>query len=353
VGDSINKKSKGIREKIVNFFYVPDRYSGWLVPGILKGLYILLTREIDVIYSSSPPPTALWIGYYLKKITGKSFVVDFRDPWTMQYPKEMFGERKIKISLKLEAKIVKKADKIIVNTEQSKEKFCEKYGSEIEKKIITITNGYDPADFITVSDKKFKTEGKFLISHTGEFFENGQRVPDTFLKAVSELIHKGKISEDSIEIAFVGGGEYVEMQKYKTMIKDLKLTNIVKTYPHLPHSESIACLEDSDALLLLQNGKFFNNQIPAKTFEYLHASKPILVITFPGAISNMLKNIDWCKIVSPEKNEDLQVAIYEIYKNYRESTSKHNIDLGKVEKFSRISLTEKLAETFNHVAEYE
>ena len=77
----LERISKWIR---VNLF-IPDPRMFWLPFAASKGEKIIKEKNIDLIFTSSPPHTVQLIGKRLSKITGKPWVADFRDPWTKAF----------------------------------------------------------------------------------------------------------------------------------------------------------------------------------------------------------------------------------------------------------------------------
>ena len=81
-----NKKSRGetytpLKAKILSWLFFPDNKIGWIPFALSKGLKICKNEKIDLIFSTSPPPSLHLIGYFLKKLTGKVWLADFRDEW--------------------------------------------------------------------------------------------------------------------------------------------------------------------------------------------------------------------------------------------------------------------------------
>jgi hypothetical protein len=90
-----------------------DDYDGWIPNGLIKGVQIIKEKKIDLIYAHGQPPCSFFIGFLLKKITGKPLVIDYDDSWTTSfYEKNRFGLKKI-IRRGIEARLLKTADNVI------------------------------------------------------------------------------------------------------------------------------------------------------------------------------------------------------------------------------------------------
>ncbi|KPL02135.1 MAG: hypothetical protein AMJ73_09210, partial [candidate division Zixibacteria bacterium SM1_73] len=107
------KESTAQRSKLSSWLFFPDSKIGWVPFALLSGLNLIRKERIDLIFTTSPPPSLHLVGYLLKLLTGKPWVVDFRDPWT-GYKFEIFPTR-LHLFLKnqLVRLIIKNADRII------------------------------------------------------------------------------------------------------------------------------------------------------------------------------------------------------------------------------------------------
>lgn len=331
---------------------IPNKKIGWLPCAFFKGINVLRREKISVIYSTSPTVTAHLIAYLLKKATKLPWVADFRDPWIGNPAcSEDVGFRK-RIEIFLERKVVTNADRIIANTELFRADFMRRYPDVDESKFITITNGYDPEDFEKVETvKESRKNGKFVLTHTGEFYDK-IRNPENFLKAVGAMVNEGQIEKKNLVINFIGSGEYTGMERYKALLGKHSLQDIVNDVPHLPHKESIKSLLSSNVLLLFNftNGSL---QVPAKTYEYINAGKPILTISEEGATTRLLREEHIGAIVSPNDVHAIKGAILKLYMDFKNGKKLDGAAEQLKQKFNRKLLTQRLAGVFDGLCNVE
>ena len=77
--------------------------------------------------------------------------------------------------------------------------------------------------------------------------------------------------------------------EHQDMVRRLEATGVVRSLGLQPHQATIAAVQASDVLLILQRGgTSAASHIPAKVFEYLYAAKPILAIAGPGVLAELL-----------------------------------------------------------------
>jgi len=133
---------------------------------------------IDAIVTTSPPISSHLIGREAKDILGCPWIADLRDLWTQN-----LGERTSNLlQIGLEKRTLRQADGLVTVSDPWATRLERRYP---EKKIWTITNGFDPDDFD--SPPPPLTE-EFSISYTGELYA-GQRDPTLLLEVLSDLIH--------------------------------------------------------------------------------------------------------------------------------------------------------------------
>ncbi len=337
----------GLVARVKDILTFPDAYSGWVLPGFMLGFWALLRHRPRAIYSTSPPASAHLLGGLLARVSGLPWIVDFRDPWTLQFPGEELKSRRGKRSRRLEGKVLRGASRIICNTEPLARELRATYPQIDPDRFVVITNGYDPADF-EADPGQAPAQGPFRFVHTGEFFPvNDMRVPDPFLEALRDLVDEGKVDPAAVRVRLIGSGEYAEMDQFRALMASPTLREIVELVDFMPHDEIPAELAASHALLLFQNAEEFRMQVPAKTFEYIRAARPILVVAAPGATADLVASVAGGRTVTPEDDAGIRTAILELLAGRGEPFHRQDEEL---ERFTRPYLTKRLAEVLDRVS---
>ncbi|GAI89965.1 unnamed protein product, partial [marine sediment metagenome] len=141
IGSKAKSRIYGIREKtfgdkvftypvkiLVDKVLVPDGTILWAPHALLHGRKIIRNNGIDIIFSTAPPFSSHIIAYLLHKISGKPFVVDYRDDWIRHRPyRKLNGDVRFRLAKRLEYMLVKDASKVITSTHESIELFKGKY----------------------------------------------------------------------------------------------------------------------------------------------------------------------------------------------------------------------------------
>lgn len=265
-------------------FFCPDEYVGWIPFAVIKGKKIIKSKGINVIMTSGPPSSVHIIGLFLKKITGKKWITDFRDLWNQYYLNYNPYNVGIKSKLDkfLEHIVLSNSDKIIVVSDVMKMQLQERFPDVKSEKFSVITNGFDPEDFKDV--EPFRYEKKFTILHYGTLFK--WRKPDNFLRALKNLISKNKDFGEDVSIVFMG----IFHNDTLECVKKFDLGPYIKIIDYKPYYESLQYLKGADILLLITGELSFNrNMLTMKVFDYIGANKPILTITENGALKKLIE----------------------------------------------------------------
>jgi hypothetical protein len=326
-----------------SFFYAmswtPDDKIGWLVPGVINALRKIKTEKIDVIYTSGPPWTCHVIGLILKKLTGKKWVVDFRDPWPTLDKLPIISTpftRRLENYLLIHT--LRKADLILAPVPEMHEQMIKKYGDLISSKFKLITNGFDDDDFRghSKTDRMPNAPVKFL--YTGSLFSG--RDPAILLTVISEFFKSGVLQPNEISIEFRGGLPE-DMPGVDNFIANHGLSSVVQFNPAISRDKYIDLLFDADVLLVMQ-GADAPAARPAKIYDYLATGNLIMALTPGGATRNFLSNFDNVIFAEPDNKEMIKDCILKAIAKVRSGEGNIKPDTDMLNEYTSRSLTEKL-----------
>jgi Glycosyltransferase Family 4 len=258
----------------------PDSAKGW-TPFALAAVQEIRRQNLDIaaIVTTSPPISSHLIGREAKNILGCPWIADLRDLWTQN-----LGERRSNfLQIGLEKRTLREADALVTVSDPWASRLEQRYP---EKKIWSITNGFDPDDFD--SPPPTLTE-EFSITYTGELYA-GQRDPTLLFEVLSDLIKDGTMPASELRVRFYGRIE----AWLPALIEKFGLNDVVALNGPTPRLEAVAHQRESQILLLLpwSNPKETGHH-SAKLFEYLAAARPILAIGGArGVITETLEAAD-------------------------------------------------------------
>jgi len=347
------------RAKCLSWFFFPDNKIGWFPWALVKGYYLCKKENIDLIFSTSPSPTAHLIAYCLKFLTKKRWVVDFRDPWVgyqyEHYP--TFLHRSLK--RKVETLILTSADGIVTVNENIEKRIKEK--NPWTEHLVTITNGFDTDDFVFAS-KGDPSGCPYKIIYMGTF--NPDCNPEPFFKAWSNLLIKKELPNDKIRLIHLGLSIGLDIDG---LLRKYDLTEAIERKGYLPHREALRILIQADLLLLLVwEAEGTELTIPGKIYEYIYAQKPILALVPPeGAAASLIKQFNAGQIIAPNDIIGIEKVLKSYYAEFESCrgliyqappwrgriNATPTISAKDLELFNRKHLTFNLAEFFNKIVE--
>jgi len=331
--------------KTGKYIFVPDQNIFWslnVIDSINK--YIDLS-DIDILYTTSGPYSAHFIGYYLKLHYQKPWIADFRDEWTKS-PLFNLDEHNLiyKINYQLEDSIVKYADNVLTTTHKAAENYIQRFNLS-EHKVKTITNGYDEEDFKNIKIITDRND-KFTIFHNGIIYAN--RFPFSFIYAIKNLVEKKLIPREKLSIIFA----YTDNdEKYKELIKNMGIDDIISFIGYLQHKDSLNLCNSSDLLLLIIGKEDkWKSVYTGKIFEYIRLCKPIISISPQNSIAESLINeLNRGKNFDYDDQKGIEEYILNMFRLW-EDNKLTKLNLSKeILKFERKNLTKDLCELFNNL----
>ncbi len=337
-------KSAALRavQQLGDSLLVPDVQILW-APAALKAGRELLTRpDIKLIFAVAPPFSVLIVAYWLKRLTGKKLVLDFKDMWVGRNQHEHRTRLCSLFSKQIEKRIVNAADRVILNTDGSYRHFVARYPRHKEK-FLLIPNGFEPQleDLVKQSSPELNEQPKsFKIVHTGTV--DTDRNPQTFIYAVRKLCDEQPEFAAQVKISFSGKVHHT----YIALVEELGLNNIFDFLGYVNYNQNIQLLCSASLLLLLTTHDA-PDAIPGKLYEYLAIKKTILAITEDGAARDLLRSLKAGKAFYPTDKAGIKQALWDSYRAFcKGELTAPEIAL---KKYNRQHQTGQLAQAFNQL----
>lgn len=311
--------------------------QGWYPYAVKKGLEIVANDNIDLIFSTYSPSTCHLIASRIHEKTGVPWVAEFRDLWSFNP-----NVRKIQpfhfLEKQLEKRVMSGCSQLITVSEP----LAERLESLHHKKVTTIFNGFDEADFID----EVPLTHKFTITYTGGIY--GKRDPTALFESLDLLKKDRNISLDNFEARFYGSG----CPLLNKLIARYNLSDLVKIYPAVPYQESVRKQKESTVLLFVgwddpaETGNF-----STKVFEYFGAKRPILSLSQEWELVSELVTKSGCGIVAnkPEKIKDILLQWIKEFREYGDIISYHASNAEIRKNYARREQTRKLADLFDNI----
>lgn len=321
---------------------IPDEHLPWAFTAVVVGYWLIMTKRIDVIYSTAWPYSDHIIGLVLKKLTGKPLFVDFRDPWlsNIMYKRRPTSLRG-RIDRKIETLIINNASKVISVNDESTEEFRNRYPLIPKDRFVTIYNGYDEEDLQVVYQPNIcaTNNGRGLqLIHVGAFYRD--RTPKPLFHAL-KLLKLKDITNHDIKVTFVG-----DMGDHKKLSHNIGIENYVELLGHLPLKVALSYFMTADILVVFLP-ESEPKTTPGKIFEYLASGKYVLGIVPDGPCASFLRKAGGTSVVHPSDVKDLAELLETLLKMKKTGNLKVERDYEFVKQFSRKNLTSQLCRIFN------
>ena len=318
-------KQLSFKGKYFSFMERPDRWGlTWIPSSLILGTRLLKKYKPDVIWSSSPIPSAHHIAGKLAKKANIPWVADYRDPFHYMHGSD--GPELDKVQSEIDRYTLLKADKIIFATKQVKAMYIDKYSNIISGKSYVIENGFDESNFKKLSENTseaspFKPE-KFSLYYSGVLYANG-RDPVPVFDTIGQLYSEGRITAENFELVFQGAGSGTE---FVETLDELGISQLVKFLEPVSFIQALSNMMACNALLLIQDERF-NTQIPGKLYEYLRTQKPLLVKSPADSATSKLAE-QYEGVIRFYEPDEAKAAIEKLIKlnscNLNRELDKHN-----------------------------
>jgi glycosyltransferase involved in cell wall biosynthesis len=284
--------------------HYPDAEKRWKPFAIEAGSELLQNKDITAILSSSSPVTSHLIAKELKEKHKITWVAELRDLWTQNHNYPYSPLRKF-FEQSLERETLLRADALVTLSSPDAEKLRALHE---EKRIYTITNGFDPDK---MSDEKVNLTSKFTITYTGQIYT--KQDPSKFLVALKSLISDEIMDPIDVEVRFYGPRN-VSLTK---IIQELELSSVVKQCGIVPIEISLLKQRDSQLLILFKwEDQRYRGVYSGKIFEYLAAKRPILATGgTDDVITKLLSETN--AGIDAKSVEEIKNALRESYTEYK------------------------------------
>jgi glycosyltransferase involved in cell wall biosynthesis len=341
--DKIRKKkvnlAAAIRYRLLrsSWFDIPDEACSWIGPAYQAAFEVIKKYDIRVMFSTSAPYSSHLVAYKLKKKLRLAWAADFRDEW-IENPYIVYPTRiQMCLNKQWEKRVVESADVVIGVSEPISDLFRKVLGGQTDK-VKTITNGFDPEDFVSDGLDRERVEEStnraFCLGYAGSFY--GPYVPNCFFKAIEQMVDSGELTSKDILLKFWGSID-------KAVFSNLMERNIIEYLGFVSHQKSIENLRNSDALLFYLPTERGHRAYLGKLFEYLAARRPILALVSDGISLDLIQEAQAGIIVLPEDVEGIKEGMRILFRRWRER-EEFNPNQEIIQRYDRRRLTGDLAQ---------
>lgn len=277
----------------------PDTKLGWLLPAIRLGQELITQHRPALLFSSSPPETAHLIAQPLHRSSGLPWVADLRDGWLFEPPNPALRQASWRRwwEGRMERDVVGRAAAVVAATDPITADLRRRYP---QAAAITITNGYDEAEFAGL-ERQRRPDGRFLLVYTGSLAASRAGTnPDAFFQALAR--HRQEQPATPLRVRIVGNISAAEQAAAQA------LGDLVEFLPAVSRRQAHQHQLDADALLLI-TAPGQRSVATLKLFEYIRAGAPILALADDNAAAAIVQADNLGLTVPPDDPAAIAAAI--------------------------------------------
>jgi glycosyltransferase involved in cell wall biosynthesis len=332
----------------LRYIWYIDFFSVWYFDSRKELLRIAKTEQVDAVFTTAPPFSVHFFGAYLKQHLDLPWVADMRDPLNAYGRTRSLVEKiQLQFGNYYERRFSSLADKITVVSPPMRDNAIKRLGAAYTDKFVTITNGYDPDDFI-IGSEVIAPDERFVVTYTGGFRERS-RTSRQFVNALLSLVEQQRIEAAKVLLRFVG---YIEEHE-RVIIEELALHGIGLVFTgFISYQQALGYQQSGNALLLIATSicsAEASEMFTGKVFEYLHAGKPIFALAPDGPLKSLIERGGFGTVVSPCDVDDIADGFEAMYRQWLDDGISYMPDEKLKQQYHRKTLTGQLAELVKQI----
>ena len=280
----------------------PDTQAAWWPRAVPALRALARAWGPGVVLASGPPFSVFVPALAAARAGGCPLVIDFRDEWRGFYaagynPLAAGALRRAMVGA-LERAVVRQAGRVVVASPAYSRRLRRLYGGP-RGKYVWIPNGYDPPDFPDPPPPAPRWEGRIVISYVGTVFEVTSL--EYLLRGLGLL---GREVLRRLELRVVG--RVVDRRFISPLPEGLRL----RLVGPLEHPRAVAQMLSAHVLVLtLAPMPGAERVIPAKTYEYLAARRPVLGVLPPGECAKIIATLKAGEVLHPLNPWQIAAAV--------------------------------------------
>ena len=241
-------------------------------PIIVAAFTLRNKSTINAVYMTGSPFHPFLLTSLFTGLFNIPTILDFRDSWSFNHGYDGRKAERLRDQVReflfkpLEKLSIKFASKVIFSTFILQKEYSNEY-PKYKNKFTTITNGFDPDDFLSIKPKRI-VENKSLIL-TGKFKMYTPEVVAGLFEALKRL--------NQFKFIYVGS----EHKDIVDLAKTYRVEDCVVSLPYQRYSESLDLIAGADYAMMTTG---MVNGTGTKIFDYLALRKPTICFVPKGSI---------------------------------------------------------------------
>jgi len=299
---------------------------------------IIEREQVDAVFATSGPPTCLVYGWLISRLRGIPLCLDFRDPWSLNFLQRRKPLWVQAAEKRIEHFLMREAQRVVFTCQDAAVAYRELYRDLPAEKITTIANSFDPVQRVEPQ----KSTGPIKLVHFGNC--NGPRNLETVIKALAMIQRQGAWPAEGIRLVNFGRVRSTDVDLAAT----LGLAGAFEYQQAVDTQAGLRYLAASDLQILVN----YSNEtlyVPAKTFDYLVAGKPILCLSRPSELTSLVEKTGAGRVVDPGDVEGTAAVIMSAIAARNGGAPVSSLNSAEVNCYDARTTAEKLASVLNEM----
>lgn len=316
---------------------VDDLYP-WAIAAAQTGASIIKQNNIDLIWTTFPRLSSMYLAWRIWKKTGIPYILDFRDIFYADDESQLpFREKR---NIALERKIVQNASGITCVAPKQIKQLLSKHPCLDASRICLVYNWFEASEIQNCAARTFDMP---TIIHGGRMY--GTRSLNPLFKALALLKQQPVLGES---LQFLQFGKLTALEKQLQITIDAhNLAGCVKVLPGVSRQEFLSVCRGARILLVVVGRDYGVQQhsgaIPGKLYDYFAAGRPILVIGPQGCeAGRMVMRLNRGLAVTDDDPEQIADAIQKLASG-NGASGKLDLSMESVSEFEASAMVGRMA----------
>ncbi len=255
---------------------------------------IIVDGVHDAVITSAPPHMSHEAGRLVSIATGLPFVMDMRDPWSLQpwLRESVASTLWYARAEQYERACIEQAKLIVANTQPANAALVQAY-PEARERIITVMNGSDDDPL-----PPHRHTDRFTIRYAGTIYLD--RDPLLLFRAAAQVIRTDRLTPEQVGIDILGRFAAEEHVPLLAMAAAEGISDYVTVEPPRPQRLALEFLASASMLVIFPGSNTL--AIPAKVFEYIRFDSWLLTIAESESGIALLLRGSTADVVEPQVN---------------------------------------------------
>ena len=272
-------------------------------------LGVQLAQEVDYmsVVTCGPPHLTHEAGRLIAQRTGRLFIMDLRDPWSIErrLPESYASPLFFSLSRRYERRAVARADLVVTNTDALSDAMQRGYP---DANVLTVMNGFDNEPLPS------STPGScFVVAYAGGIYVD--RDPRPLFRAVHQVVEELRLTPDEFRVEMIGQVGSFGGVSLKVIAREEGVERYLRVGPWRPREQALQFLANASVVVCLPQDNPY--AIPSKVFEYMRFNAWMLALAEPGSpVHGLLHDTD-ADIVPPRNVCEIAEALTRRYRQFR------------------------------------